>query len=82
MGIIVDESDEPAELNRWHSESNDLRSDASIGAEIEKFMECGASYPMGSSESHEEGMDYALNETCPRCPYWENRDRFSGERID
>jgi hypothetical protein len=45
-------------------------------------MECGVSYPMGSSESHEEGMDYALNETCPRCPYWENRDRFSGERID
>ncbi|WP_244144532.1 hypothetical protein [Paraburkholderia hospita] len=29
--------------------------------------------------SHEEGIDYPEGESCPRCPFWSNRDRWSGE---
>ena len=30
---------------------------------------------------HEEGKDYPEGETCPECPYWANRDRWTGELI-
>jgi hypothetical protein len=30
---------------------------------------------------HEEGKDYPLGENCPQCPYWANRDRWSGKLI-
>ena len=29
---------------------------------------------------HEEGVDYE-GDTCPECPFWAGRDRFSGELI-
>jgi len=31
---------------------------------------------------HEEGVDYPLGEKCPHCPYWTNRDRWTGEIIE
>ena len=27
---------------------------------------------------HEEGVDYPDDEVCPQCPFWANRDRYSG----
>lgn len=30
---------------------------------------------------HEEGIDYPEGESCPQCPYWENRDRFLDEVV-
>jgi len=26
---------------------------------------------------HEEGIDYPEGEPCPKCPFWEGRDRYS-----
>jgi hypothetical protein len=30
---------------------------------------------------HEEGIDYPDGQTCPHCPFWAGRDRFTHERI-
>jgi hypothetical protein len=30
---------------------------------------------------HEEGIDYPDNESCPKCSYWNGRDRFTHERL-
>jgi hypothetical protein len=30
---------------------------------------------------HEEGVDYPEGQSCPRCPFWAHRDRWSGELI-
>jgi hypothetical protein len=30
---------------------------------------------------HEEGIDYPQGETCPQCPFWAHRDRWTGEVI-
>ena len=30
---------------------------------------------------HEEGTDYPEGTSCPQCPYWAGRDRFTHERI-
>jgi hypothetical protein len=29
---------------------------------------------------HEEGIDYPTGKSCPQCPYWAGRNRFTGER--
>ena len=29
----------------------------------------------------EEGVDYPEGQTCPSCPYWANRDRWTGEVV-
>lgn len=31
---------------------------------------------------HEEGIDYPEGESCPECPFWVGKDRFSGESFD
>jgi hypothetical protein len=28
---------------------------------------------------HEEGIDYPTGESCPHCPFWKGRDRWTGE---
>jgi len=30
---------------------------------------------------HEEGIDYPEGKSCPECPYWAGRDRWTRERI-
>ncbi len=30
---------------------------------------------------HEEGKDNPEGEVCPKCPFWANIDRFTGETI-
>jgi hypothetical protein len=30
---------------------------------------------------HEEGVDYPRGESCPKCPYWKDRDRFTHELL-
>ena len=30
---------------------------------------------------HEEGIDY-VGDTCPQCPFWAGRDRWTGRKID
>ena len=30
---------------------------------------------------HEEGIDYPEGESCPQCPFWAGRDRFTQERV-
>ena len=85
VGIVMAEDQKPAELRRWFSEQADVREDpiaaeeilALIGefgvrsvAMVERIIGC----------PHEEGIDYE-GPTCPRCPYWAGRDRWTGERI-
>ena len=30
---------------------------------------------------HEEGVDYPEGQSCPQCPYWAGRDRFTGKLV-
>lgn len=31
---------------------------------------------------HEEGIDYPEGQPCPRCPFWEGRDRWTGLMVN
>lgn len=84
VGIIYGEGKGVAELKRWYSERDDVRFDEKIIEEILKFIQEHGVHTVAGKEGlmgcpHEEGVDYPDGQTCPACPYWANRNRFTGE---
>jgi len=85
VSIMPGEDQEATELRRWFSETGDVRRDSTIAEEITAFLE---SYEVKSVAMtnriigcpHEEGVDYE-GEWCPRCHFWEGRDRFTGKML-
>ena len=85
VGIIAGEDEEALALERWFSENIDVRNDPEVGEAISRFIE---QYDVKSVAltggvigcPHEEGVDYE-GATCPKCPFWANRDRFTGEIV-
>ncbi len=86
VGIVASESGDVVDLRRWSSDQTDVRSEPTIAAEIEQFIRGHAARSVVMTDriigcSHEEVVDYPEGQSCPQCPYWVGRDRFSGERI-
>ena len=85
VGIVLAEDQEPAELRRWFSEQADVREDAAVAEEILALIDGFGVRSVAMVDRvigcpHEEGIDYE-GPTCPRCPNWAGRDRWTGERI-
>lgn len=77
------EGAEPA-LRRWFSETGDVRTDATTLAEIAAFLKQHSVHSVAMVDGiigcpHEEGIDYPTGQSCPHCPYWKGRDRWTGE---
>lgn len=86
VAIFLSESDEPHILKRWFSESADIRGDEEVRKEITEFLRRHEVLSVSAVDRiigcpHEEGVDYPSNESCPQCPYWAGRDRFTHQRI-
>jgi hypothetical protein len=83
VGIIPGENAEPSAMERWFSEI-DVRRSARIGKEIADFIRANGALSVVVTDGiigcpHEEGTDYPAGQSCPQCPFWEGRDRWSGE---
>ena len=75
VGIITSEETEPI-LKRWTGQ--DVANNPEIAAEIGRvFLEYGVQDVVMTSGiigcPHEEGIDYAIGESCPLCIYWQNK---------
>ena len=87
VGIVLSEKDkEDALLERWFSETGDVRQNLLINQQIVEFIEQHKPKSVAITDRiigcpHEEGIDYPLGEKCPQCPFWANRDRWTGEWI-
>ena len=86
IGIISHEGAEP-KLRRWYSDIGELRSVPEIESEIKAFIKDHDVVSVSMVDRiigcpHEEGIDYPSGESCPQCPFWGGRDRFTGERIN
>ena len=86
VGIIPAEGAEVADLRRWTIESSDIRRSAAVNDEILKFIQQHAASTVRMTPGiigcpHEEGIDYPDGEVCPQCPYWADRDRWTGEKL-
>jgi hypothetical protein len=86
VGIAKNESREIDPLKKWFSQDMDIRADEEVGIQVIAFLkEQGvrsiivADRIMGCP--HEEGIDYPEGKSCPQCPFWAGRDRFTHERI-
>jgi hypothetical protein len=87
VGIVhsEDESD-PIDMKKWFSDTNDVRRDREINLEILEFIKKSGAKSVVIADRimgcpHEEGKDYPDGAVCPRCPFWANRNRFTGETI-
>jgi hypothetical protein len=85
VGIAIDE-DEPKKMERWFAEG-DVRKDPTINKHILEFIKSHAVRSVVMTDRiigcpHEEGIDYPEGQKCPRCPFWANRDRWSGDVLE
>jgi len=74
------------DLKRWFSDGGDVRDDLDIAAAIETFIEKSGASSVVIADGiigcpHEEGVDYASGVKCPQCPFWAERDRWTGELL-
>jgi len=86
VAIFKKEGDDPDLLERWFSQDSDIRSDIEIGQQIVAFIKKQNVKSVVVTDGiigcpHEEGIDYPEGKSCPQCPYWAGRDRFTRERI-
>ena len=85
VGIARAEGQEP-ELRKWFSKGEDIRSDPQIELEVVEFIKAQGVTSVIMTGGiigcpHEEVIDYPEGTSCPECPYWAGRDRFTKERI-
>jgi len=85
VGIVPTEHAEVTDLRRWFSEGADIRNDAGVAEEVLAFIDTAAARSIVMTDRiigcpHEEGIDYE-GPTCPACPFWAGRDRWTGKRL-
>ena len=86
VGIVTREGVKPEVLERWYGEDCDLRRDEETAHQISAFLREQQVLSVVMADRiigcpHEEGIDYPEGKSCPSCPYWSGRDRWSGEVI-
>ena len=77
---------DPSAMRTWTTHAIDVRSDPAVAAEVAGFVQQHGAKQTVSTDRiigcpHEEGIDYPLGRTCPRCPFWADIDRFTHEPV-
>jgi len=84
VGIVLREEAGPHVLERWSSETGDVREDPEIGWKILDLIERHGVVSVVMTDGiigcpHEEGIDYPDGQVCPQCPFWAHRNRWAGQ---
>jgi hypothetical protein len=85
VGVAKDKSLNVDPLRKWFSET-DIRQNTEVGLEIAAFLKEQGVLSVVMTDRiigcpHEEAVDYPDGASCPQCPFWAGRDRFTHERI-
>lgn len=77
----------PAAMRTWTTENIDVRTDRTVAADVASFLgEYGVRHTAASDRiigcPHQEGIDYPMGRSCPRCPFWVGIDRFTHEPVE
>lgn len=87
VGIFLRENSGDADIfERWFSEDTDVRANEEIGEKVIELLRANGVKSTVVTDRiigcpHEEGVDYPEGKSCPKCPFWAGRDRFTHERI-
>ncbi len=81
--MIAKEDDPPSDLRRYLVAEGDVRQDPTILEEVVLLFEAHGVRSVAMVDRiigcpHEEGIDYE-GPTCPSCPFWAGRDRWTGD---
>lgn len=88
VGILTSDKIKVAtEIKRWFSEDQDIRLDPKIFAEMIDYISDQNVHRIATMDRiigcpHEEKIDYPEGGWCPQCPFWMNRDRWTGELLE
>src|SRR3989304_4821427 len=82
VGIVPCEHAEASQLKKWLSH-NDIMREPKVFEEVLAFIkESGAKSVERTGRiiggPHEEGIDYPEGQSCPQCPFWQGRNRWTG----
>jgi hypothetical protein len=85
VGIVPREHADAEQLKKWYSD-DDVMKEHGIFEEILEFIRANGAKTVGMVDRiigcpHEEGIDYPDGEPCPQCPFWQGRDRWTGEMV-
>jgi hypothetical protein len=86
VGIFLRDGTDADILERWFSEDLDVRANPAIGDQVLKLLRSNGVQSVVATDGiigcpHEEGIDYPEGKSCPKCPFWSGRDRFTHHRI-
>ena len=87
VGIVLSsQNNDVAFMEKWFSPDADVRFDTKIQLQIVNFLELHNVRRAVIVDGiigcpHEEGIDYPQGEKCPYCPFWADKDRWTGETI-
>jgi hypothetical protein len=84
VGIVAAEGADADPMEKWYSDTTDLRSDSRVIEEILALLQKHGVKSVAAIGGiigcpHQEGIDYPEGGSCPVCPFWKNRDRFTGK---
>ena len=79
------EDAEATDLRRWFSEGTDIHNDAGVAEEVLAFIDAAGARSIVMTDRiigcpHEEDIDYE-GPTCPSCPFWAGRDRWTDKHL-
>ena len=83
--IIEHDGGDATEMRNWVSDHSDVRDSLEIAEEVVAFLDRFGVKGVVQSDrimgcTHEEDID-CDGPTCPNCPFWANRDRWSGKMV-
>jgi hypothetical protein len=83
VGILARDGAEPDPLERYYSSQVDVRKNPEVLKTVLALLEQHQVKTVVMVDRifgcpHEEGIDYAEGQSCPRCLYWHGRNRFTG----
>jgi hypothetical protein len=86
VGVVLHEGGAADLLERWFSDEVDIRFNQPLIRQIGEFIRKERVKSVVMPDRiigcpHEEGIDYPEGQSCPLCPFWEGRNRWTGELL-
>ena len=85
VGIVMQENGDAEQMKKWYSD-DDVMKEPNVFEEVIEFIQTNGAKSVGMLDRivgcpHEEGIDYPAGQTCPACPFWATRDRWTGDVV-
>lgn len=82
VGIVMQENGDAEQMKKWYSD-NDVMKEPDVFEEVLEFIQTNGAKSVGMLDRiigcpHEEGIDYPEGHSCPLCPFWAGRNRWTG----